>query len=137
RASLDYLRRLQAAHRVFPREPGRWHSLRHFIAFADSMLDKLLALSGRYRADHIRFSGREPLLDMIERGQGGIFITAHMGCLELCRTAIADRHATLRLTVLVHTAHAEQFNRVLKRLGDGASETGSRVQLMQFSEVTP
>ncbi len=138
RASLDYLRRLQAQHAVFPVTPGLRHSLRHFIAFADSLLDKLLALSGRYHVEHIRYSGREPLLDMIERGQGGIFITAHMGCLELCRTAIADRHAALRLTVLVHTAHAEQFNRVLKRLGNGASETGgSRVQLMQVSEVTP
>lgn len=138
RASLDYLRRLQAQHRIFARTPGWRHSLRHFIAFADSLLDKLLALSGRYRFEHMRFTGREPLIAMIERGQGGIFITAHIGCLELCRAAISDRHAALRLTVLVHTAHAERFNRVLQRLGNEAANThGSRVQLLQVSEVTP
>lgn len=138
RASLDYLRRLQARHPVFAHAPGTLHSLRHFIAFADSLLDKLLALSGRYRFEHMRFTGREPLFAMIERGQGGIFITAHIGCLELCRAAIGDRHAALRLTVLVHTAHAERFNRVLQRLGNDASTPhGSRVQLLQVSEVTP
>ncbi|QBK05258.1 acyltransferase [Hylemonella gracilis] len=138
RASLDYLRRLQAARAVFPRPPGGRQGLHHFLAFADSLLDKLLALSGRYRFEHMRFTGREPVLAMIQRGQGGIFVTAHVGCLELCRAAAADYAHPFQLTVLVHTAHAERFNRILQRLGqaDGAAST-PRVQLMQVSEITP
>jgi predicted LPLAT superfamily acyltransferase len=53
-----------------------------------------------------------------------------VGCLELCQ-ATAERRPGLRLNVLVHTAHAERFNRVLRRL-----DPGSGVKLLQVSEVT-
>ena len=39
RASLEYLRRLQAAENLFPRRPGMRESLRHFLLFAETLLD--------------------------------------------------------------------------------------------------
>ena len=53
RASLQYLQRMQAAHGLWPRMPGWRQSQRHFRMFAQVILDKLLALSGRYRFDRV------------------------------------------------------------------------------------
>ena len=131
RASMEYLARLQVTHNALGRAPTGRDGLRHFIAFADTLLDKILAASGRYRADRLRMVGAEPVLAALDRGQGGVFVTAHIGCLEVCQAAI-DHTRRLRLNVLVHTAHAEQFNRVLGRL-----DPDSHVTLIQVSEITP
>lgn len=129
RASRQYLQRIEAVHGAVGSAPGWRHELRHFLAFAEALLDKMLALSGRYRFDRVRFHGQQPVLDLIAAGRGGVFITAHMGCLELCQ-ATAERQPGLRLTVLVHTRHAERWNRMLARLNPH-----SGVRLMQVTEV--
>ncbi|MDR7378228.1 putative LPLAT superfamily acyltransferase [Rhodoferax ferrireducens] len=130
RSSLEYLQRLQAAHGSFGREPGRWHSLRHFVSFADTLLDKMLAMGGRYPFDSVCIEGQAPLLQALAAGQGGVIVTGHVGCLELCQV-LAERLPGLRMNILVHTAHAERFNRLLKRL-----HPHSAVQLLQVSEVS-
>ena len=133
RSSLQYLQRLQQAHGVWNRMPDWTHSQRHFRVFAQVILDKLLALTGRYRTDNVRFTGRQPLIDMIQRKQGAIVITAHMGCIELCQ-AIAEQRSGLRLNILVHTRHAQQFNRLLRRL---APDSGVRLlQVSDFNAAT-
>jgi predicted LPLAT superfamily acyltransferase len=131
RASLEYLQRIQAVSGSGAK-PGWRQGLRHFVSFADTILDKMLALTGRYRFDRLRFVGREPVLEMIARGQGGIFATAHVGCLEMIQTAAAVHHRALKLNVLVHTTHAERFNRLLQRL-----DPTSSVRLIQVTEVNP
>ncbi|PJI98647.1 putative LPLAT superfamily acyltransferase [Acidovorax sp. 69] len=128
RSSLQYLQRMQAAYGLWPTAPGWRQSLRHFRVFAQVILDKLLALTGRYRFERVSFTGREPLGALLEQGRGAVVVTAHMGCIELCR-AIAERRSGLRLSILVHTSHAERFNRVLQRL---APDSG--VQLLQVTE---
>ena len=129
RSSLQYLRRMHAAHGLWPKVPGGRQSQRHFRVFAEVILDKLLALTGRYRFERVGFKGREALGALLaQRGRGAVVVTAHMGCIELCR-AIAERRAGLRLNVLVHTAHAQRFNRVLQRL---APDSG--VQLLQVTD---
>jgi predicted LPLAT superfamily acyltransferase len=130
RASLQYLERMQACHGVIGGAPGWRASLRHFLSFADTILDKLLGAGGHYPLERLRFAGREPLLALIERGRGALIVTAHVGCLELYETAIQTLPG-FRLTVLVHTAHAQAFNRVLQRLRPGRGIT-----LLQVSEVT-
>jgi predicted LPLAT superfamily acyltransferase len=128
---MQYLQRLHQ-HQGRPGTAPDWRDgLRHFLSFADTLLDKTLALSGRYRFEKLRFSGQEPLLQMLRRGQGAVLVTAHVGCLELCQ-ASAARQPGLKLNVLVHTAHAERFNRILRRL-----DPGSGVRLLQVAGVTP
>ena len=133
RSSLQYLQRMQQAHGLWVRMPGWWHSQKHFRMFAQVILDKLLALTGRYRTERVRFDGRQPLVELLECGQGAIIVTAHMGCIELCQ-AIAKQRPNLRLNILVHTQHAEQFNRLLQRL---APDSGVRLlQVADFSAAT-
>jgi predicted LPLAT superfamily acyltransferase len=127
RASLEYLRRLQSTHHVFARAPGRWISLRHFFCFAETLLDKTLAMNGRYPHERFVFEGAEEIVAHIDAGRGGLFITPHMGCLELLQTSTA-RRAGLKLSILVHTAHAQRFNRILTRLNPSA-----QVQLLQVT----
>jgi predicted LPLAT superfamily acyltransferase len=130
RASLEYLTRLQQATGAIGHVPGRRDTLRHFFAFAETILDKLLAVGGRYRFDTLRFTGRAGLQEQIRSGRGALLVTAHVGCLEMCQ-ALADG-PRLKLTVLVHTLHAQRFNRILERLSPGRA-----VSLLQVSELTP
>jgi len=93
------------------------------------MLDKILAVSGRYPFQKITVSGEELLKDRF--GQGGIIMTAHVGCLELCRS-LAERVPHLHLHVLVHTQHAQEFNRLLDRF-----QPESRLHLMEVTDIHP
>jgi predicted LPLAT superfamily acyltransferase len=129
-ASLEYLQRLQQSTGALGRAPGWRDTLRHFTSFAETILDKMLAVGGRYRFDSLRFVGRAALEAQLKSGRGALLVTAHVGCLEMCQ-ALADA-PHLKLTVLVHTLHAERFNRVLERLSPARA-----VRLLQVTELTP
>jgi predicted LPLAT superfamily acyltransferase len=130
-SSLQYLERVEAATGALGRKPRWLDSMRHVVAFAETMLDKLLAVSGRYRFERVRTEGREEFYQAAKTGRGGIIVTAHMGCLELCRT-MAEQRGEVKLTILVHTLHAERFNRLLKRLNPESS-----LHLMEVTELGP
>ncbi|MDR2851830.1 MAG: acyltransferase [Burkholderiaceae bacterium] len=149
RASLEYLRRLHAYAGVFKHPPGWRESLRHFGVFADTLLDKILALGGQYPLDKVGVS-RDNMLRLLREGRGAVIITAHIGCLELCQV-LAEKVPKVRMTVLVHTRHAERFNRMLERLpGNGqvrllqveaidagvAAQLGERVERGEFVAIT-
>jgi predicted LPLAT superfamily acyltransferase len=124
-ASLAYLRRVEVATGAVGHAPGWRDSLRHFVSFGETILDKLLAVAGRYPSDRVCIDA--PVLPAC----GGVIVTAHVGCLELSRF-VGESSAGLDLLVLVHTRHAERFNAVLRRL-----QPASRVELLQVSEVDP
>ncbi|RZI86076.1 MAG: acyltransferase [Rubrivivax sp.] len=131
RSSLDYLRRLQASHQALGHAPGWRDTLAHFLAFADTILDKLLAVSGGIDQQALRIEGEAGLLALTQQGRGAVIVTGHVGCMELCRVS-AERHRGVRLNVLVHTIHAERFNRLLQRL-----HPDSQVRLIQVTDVNP
>ena len=132
RSSLQYLRRLHAAEPgLFARRPGWRASLRHFTCFAETLLDKMLAIGGRIPRERVRFTGYEPMLAASRAGQGGIIVTAHMGCLELMQVAATWREG-LRVSILVHTANAQRFNQILDRINPNAS-----VRLLQVTDFSP
>ncbi|MFT3806180.1 acyltransferase [Arenimonas sp.] len=131
RSSAEYLQRLQASRAVFSGTPGVALQLRHLFRFGETLLDKLLAMSGRYQVERLEFEGHEPMLAASAQGRGALLITAHMGCLELLQTA-AEHREGLRITILVHTAHALRFNRILQRLNPD-----SPVRLVQVTDFSP
>lgn len=124
RSSQEYLGRLGIA-------AGFGTTYRHLGAFAESMVDKVIAVAGRYPFEKLKFTGRELMVGLMEARQGGLLVTAHMGCLEVCRLAAGRKHGP-KLNVLVHTRNAEQFNSVLKRLSPG-----TQVSLIQVSDFSP
>lgn len=130
-ASLQYLQRIENATGALGHAPDWRDSLRHIGLFGETMLDKLLAVSGRYGFGNVHSVGDEDIYQAALNGQGGIIITAHLGCLELCQ-AIAERRDGFHLNVLVHTRHAERFNRLLKRLNPR-----TRLTLIEVTEISP
>jgi len=118
RASRAYLQRVAPQ-----RAPSRIDVLRHFAAFGETLLDKLLATSGHYAFHRVRQDGELP------PATGGVIVTAHIGCLELCQ-ALAERRGDMALKVLVHTKHAQRFNALLRRLNPAGT-----IELLQVSEV--
>lgn len=130
RASREYLARLQEHFGAAMPAPNALNSLRHFACFAETLLDKILALGGRYPVGRVA-TERDAMLAQIAAGQGGVIVTAHIGCLELCQ-ALAEDVPGFRVTALVHTVHAERFNRLARRM-----QPQSRVELMQVTELGP
>ena len=132
-ASKDYLQQLQTTHNVLGREMGWMDSMQHFMAFAETILDKLLAVTGAIDPATVRVVGEgEKLLKaQLATGRGAVIVTGHIGCVELCRLSGA-RHKGVRLNVLVHTQHAERFNRILKSLNPY-----NEMHLIQVTEVNP
>ncbi len=126
RASQAYLRRV--ASYTSTAAPG---VLRHFAAFGESILDKMLLWSGLFKLDTVDVHGGDLIVDAAAAGRGGLVICAHLGNLELCRVLSRRRH-DIKLTVLVHTKHAQAFNDMLARLNPA-----SRLNLLQVTEMSP
>jgi len=126
RASREYLRRMSDHAGV--KLPG---VMRHFAAFGESILDKMLLWGGLYPLDQVELHGSEVIADAVAKGKGGLMICAHLGNLELCRVLSRQRR-DIKLTVLVHTKHAQAFNDMLGRLNPE-----SQLNLMQVTEMSP
>jgi predicted LPLAT superfamily acyltransferase len=124
RASSGYLARAGAPH-------GLLGVLRHFGAFAEAILDKMLLWGGLFDFTRVRLHGAAPLFDMIEERRGALLVCSHLGNLDLCR-ALSLRTPGLKVTVLVHTRHAQAFNDMLARL-----DPRSQLNLMQVTEMSP
>lgn len=124
RASRSFLQRAGAAH-------GFTAVVRHFAAFAETMLDKMLLWAGRFDASKVAIHGAEPLLDMIKQQRGALIMCSHLGNLDLSRVLSLGTPG-LKLTVLVHTRHAQAFNALLASL-----DARSQLDLMQVTEMTP
>ena len=130
-ASKDYLRRLaESAGEGFLKPPG-FSVFGHFASFAESILEKMLLWGRLYKPDRVEFFGKELITAQIAAQSGGLLICCHLGNLEVGRF-LSKQLPGLKLTVLIHTKHAQQFNRLLAHL-----DPESQVDLMQVMELSP
>jgi predicted LPLAT superfamily acyltransferase len=89
--------------------------------------------------DRVRLHGAEPLIEASRQGRGALLVCAHLGNLDLCR-ALSLRTPGLRVTVLVHTKHAQAFNDMLAQLDPrsqpepDAGDGDDAAMAMQLSE---
>lgn len=128
-ASRDYLRRLHTISHGATPEPSRRNIFRHFLAFSEILLDKLLTIAATDLSADYRIDGAEHARPLLEQKRGAVFVTAHFGNIELCRK-LSERYAGARLTVLVHTKNATRFNRLLKEL-----DPDYDVDLIQVADI--
>ncbi len=110
-------------------KPTRLSVFRQFMHFADTLLDKLDVWSGRLGLEQVDLIDPDDLCGQLKRqNRGQILVAAHLGNLEVCR-ALAEVGAQVQMNVLLHTKHAEQFNRLLADAG------ASHMRLIQVSEL--
>ncbi|MDG9926702.1 MULTISPECIES: glycosyl transferase [unclassified Pseudomonas] len=100
-----------------------------FMAFAEALLDKLDVWNGRLGLDKIILIDPHCVRERMHlEARGQMLVGAHLGNLEVCR-ALAELGEKVQMNVLVHTKHAEQFNRLLGEAG------ASHLRLIQVSEL--
>lgn len=110
--------------------PTRWRVFKQFMAFADSMLDKLDMWNGKLTIEQIEIIDHASLRPQLRSERGQMLVGAHLGNLEVCR-ALAELGEKVTMNVLVHTKHAERFNRLLGEAG------ATNLRLIQVSELNP
>lgn len=127
RASLVFLRRAFAACGRPP--PGWWDGYRHFLSFAGRALDNFAAWLGRIPAGAV--VARETVaLEAAKADQrGAVFVVSHHGNVDISR-ALLDPATRRRVVVLVHTRHAENYNRILREFNAEAA-----VNMYQVTEM--
>lgn len=129
RASFDFLARASANAR--PAGWTKWRqSFSHFMTYGDLLLDKLAIWFGCLDADYA-IHGFEPLDALIAKGEGAVLLVGHMGNVDISM-ALAERWETAKVNALVHTAHAEKFNRMVNEV------SGKRaINLIQVTDISP
>lgn len=127
-ASLDYLARIERYAPALGLRANLWTSFRHFLSFASAILDKLQAWQGKIRLEDVDFHDHDLFTRLTQQQIGGVFVGSHLGNIEVCR-ALGTLSGKLRLTVLVHTKHAQNFNRLLEQAGASAFE------LLQVTDI--
>ncbi|PJE42548.1 MAG: glycosyl transferase [Pseudomonas sp.] len=110
-------------------QPSRLSVLRHFMSFTDTLLDKLDVWNGKLGLEQVTLiDPSNACTQLRQEGRGQMLVAAHLGNLEVCR-ALAELGEQVTMNVLVHTKHAEQFNRLLGEAG------ATHLRLIQVSEL--
>ncbi|MEJ1963031.1 MAG: glycosyl transferase [Gammaproteobacteria bacterium] len=129
-ASLDYLRRVQIAEPGAGLAPTWRHAYRHFRAFGTAILDKIDTWSGRMRYEDVAFEQRAEMTRAAQQSRGIVVFGSHLGNLEVLR-ALGTLGSRVKLNVLVHTKHADYFNRIMRLAG------ATDVELVQVTSLDP
>lgn len=119
RASREYLKQLKsfAPEADIPRFiPSYWHLHR----FGLKVISSLQAWMGEFRGRDLYWEGKEKVFALVDQGVGGIVISAHVGCLDMCRATHKDRKG-LTINPLMHMKAALQFRTFLSELNPKSS----------------
>jgi predicted LPLAT superfamily acyltransferase len=130
RASRQYLERVFAA-RADGRKPGPLASFRHNLDFARKALETFAAWTDGIDHARLVFSDQVELDCAAADPRGALSIVSHLGNVELSRALLDEEHRS-RISVLVHTRHAENYNGVLHRF-----RTAAAAKLIQVTEIGP
>ena len=135
RASYDYLRHVRAFAPQHANQWIAWQSFRQFWNFGLALIDKLAVWNGEIKLHHITRHQRDIIDQMVREKRGGILLVSHLGNFEICR-CLSAAQGDIRLTVLLHTKHAEKFNRLLNEQ-DNEQGNQPAIEVLQVTEITP
>ncbi len=111
------------------RPPGFKASFLHFMNFGSAILDKVGAWMSDIPLSRLDYDNRELFSSTLAAGKGGVLLASHLGNIEVCR-ALGSMHRGLKLNVIVHTKHADAFNRLLAK-----KNAQSTVALIEATEI--
>jgi predicted LPLAT superfamily acyltransferase len=130
RASRQYLERVFAA-RGDRRQPGPLASFMHTMDFARKGLETFAAWTDGIGHARLRMADQRELDRAAADPHGVLLVISHLGNAELSRALLNEKFRS-RISVLVHTRHAENYNRVLHRFRPAAA-----AKLIQVTEIGP
>jgi predicted LPLAT superfamily acyltransferase len=113
-ASRKYLRKVLAV------EPRFADVYRHYHTFAATILDRVYLLSGEYGLFDIRTFNESLVQDMIDRGEGGFLLGAHLGSFEVIR-ALGREERGLTVRMVMYEQTARDLNGVLGAINPGVA----------------
>lgn len=120
RASRAYLEQLfstpEGARRL-KRAPRLSDSLRHYLEFGRTVMDRMGIWLGRGTAFSVAVEGWDNLENLIRDGRGGLILGAHVGSFDAMRL-LAQQSSPRTVKILMHTAHAAQIGEIFRRLGE-------------------
>jgi predicted LPLAT superfamily acyltransferase len=125
RASRGYLGR------VLWRQPSLADEFRHFMDFAGRALDAFAAWSGAIPPAAMACATPEAVADAAADPRGALLVVCHHGNAELSH-GLMEPSLRERLTVLVHTRHAANYNRLLETHRGTAA-----ARMLQVTELGP
>lgn len=117
--------------RALGRQPGFRDGYRHFYSFATGALDVFAAWTGGLPAGTVVPENPEILARAVKDPRGALIVISHLGNVDLAR-ALLDPPTLNRLTLLVHTRHAANYNRLLREF---RAEAG--LNMIQVTEIGP
>jgi len=129
-ASRQFLTRALAAQSV-ARVPNWRDGWRHFQSFARKALETFGAWLGSTAMTKADLMDTTEIDDVARSGRGLVMIVSHLGNAELSRAVLDPEHRA-RIVLLVHTRHAESYNRVLQRFRPEAA-----LNTCQVDEIGP
>lgn len=133
-ASQQWLARVRRVYQQNDQQPPpeRLNSYRHFLRFANAMLDKIASWRGELRlGKQVVFApGSEQILTS-NIGRGMVLLASHLGDAEVCR-ALAQHLNQQTITALVFHQNARNFKRVMEQLAPQAA-----VNLLPVSSIGP
>jgi predicted LPLAT superfamily acyltransferase len=128
RSSKEYLERVQKKATQLPAVTSLL-SFRHLWQFGLAQIDKFAIWTGSISIDKVVIHNAALIEQLIQNKQGGIFAVSHLGNLEICH-ALTQNQPDLKLTMLVHTKHAENFNHILNQYTNS-----SAVKIIQVTDM--
>ncbi len=132
-ASLDFLRQAHAQGApTLTERPGWRHSFRHFLSFAESVLDKFGAWMGSLPTTEMVFVEDAQWQQLTQQGRGSLLIGSHLGNLEVPRAFVRSKRAGAVVTAIVFTEHAKKFNALLKEMQPDAN-----FNLLEVTSIGP
>lgn len=94
--------------------PGLGGCFRHFMSFAVSVLDGFLAWTDGLPSGAVVVADPAAVARLRADPRGALFVVAHVGNAGLARATL-DAPTRARLTILVHSRHAENFAALMRR----------------------
>jgi predicted LPLAT superfamily acyltransferase len=117
--------------RVLGRQPSLAEGFRHFMDFAAAAIDSFVAWSGAIAPTAMEVSDPAVLERAALDPRGAVLVVSHHGSAELARALMAPA-LRQRLTILVHTRHAENYNRIIAR-----HRPDSAGRMIQVTDIGP
>ena len=128
-ASRDYLMRAYRAG-YLKTEPGLFTTLRHMFRFAETILDKMLAVWAKDYAENLVIENEGAMTELIGQKKGAVVLTSHIGCLEALM-----HHGSMNnlpIVALVHSANTARFTKTIEK-----SEALKQLEFWEVTELNP